>query len=428
MQVDLILTNIGQLATCSNGVGPRRGPALRDVGIISDAAIAIDEGRFVAVGPRVDVENSFTAPETIDCGGAAVCPGFVDPHTHLVFAGSRLDEFELKIQGSDYLDILAKGGGIISTVRSTRVASESELVRLSIPRLDRMLAAGTTTCEIKTGYGLDTETELKMLRVIAQLDLEHAIDIVPTFLAAHAVPPEFKERGDDYVNLICSEMLPAAWEWYEGSHLQRSRRPFFCDVFTERGAFDLQQSELILKKARDLGFRLKAHVDEFTNLGGARLAIGLGAVSVDHLDMMSEEEVAILARSETVGISTPTVNFSFGSSDFADARRLIDSGCAIALSTDFNPGSAPCPSPSMAMAIACRYQKLLPGEALNAVTLNAAHAIGMADTVGSIEKGKRAELLILDADDYRHLAYEFGSNLIRAVFKGGSQVAGVPLC
>jgi imidazolonepropionase len=394
---------------------------MQDVGPVADAAVAIADGRFVGVGSSGEILRKFVAAETIDAMGRAVCSGFVDPHTHVVFAGDRFDEFELKIKGADYMEILAGGGGIILTVKKTREASADELVELGLKRLDKMLANGTTTCEIKTGYGLDTETELKMLRVIAELDEAHAIDIVPTFLAAHAVPPEFKSNTSGYVDLICDEMLAAAWSWYEDSQFN-GRVRFFADVFCEKNAFDLEQSRRIFETARKLGFSLKAHVDEFTNLGGSKMSVEMEATSIDHLDAISDEEIELLARSNTVGIVTPTVNFNFGSSEFADARKLIDAGCAVALSTDYNPGSAPCPSQPMAMAIACRYQKLLPAEALNAATINAAHSIGLGATHGSIEKGKFADFLILNTADYRHVAYEFGGNLIGRVFKRGREI------
>ena len=421
MQVDLIIKNAGQLVTCASVGGPKRGPALRDVGLIKDGAVAIVNGRIAGVGTSARVATEYHTAGIIDARGKAVVPGFVDPHTHIVFGGNRLDEFELKIKGADYLEILAEGGGIISTVRKTREASIDALVSDGSKRLDRMLACGTTTCEIKTGYGLDTETELKMLAVIEKLDEAHSVEVVPTFLAAHAIPPEFKDDPDGYVDLICSDMLRAAWSWYTGSRF-KGRVPFFADVFCEKNAFDLDQSRRVLTTAKDLGFAVKAHVDEFTNLGGSRLAIELGATSIDHLDAISEDEVKLLANSNTIGVITPTVNFNFGSTEFADARKLIDSGCAIALSTDYNPGSAPCPSQPMAMAIACRYQKLLPAEALNAATINAAHAIGLGDKVGSIEKGKSADIVILDTSDYREIMYEFGRVPIATVLKRGQIV------
>jgi len=422
MKVDLVIGNIGELVTCAAGSKPKRGAAMWDVGIVEKGGIAVSDGRIAAVGKSEDILRDFQSDNVIDAERKVVGPGFVDPHTHIVFAGDRLDEFELKIKGADYLDILENGGGIISTVRETRAASLETLIKLGRKRLDKMLACGTTTAEIKTGYGLDTETELKMLRVIEELDKAHAIDIVPTFLAAHAIPPEFKDNANAYVDLICEEMLPKAWAWYTASHFPAKDSPFFADVFCERNAFDLAQTKRIFETAHSHGFQLKAHVDEFTNLGGSKLAMESNAVSIDHLDAISDNEISLLSQSKTVGIVTPAVNLNFGSPHFADARKLIDRGCAIALSTDYNPGSAPCPSQPMAMAIACRYQKLLPAEAFNAVTVNAAHAIGLGDKIGSLEVGKRADILILDTNDFREVAYEFGGNLVDRAFKSGEMV------
>ncbi len=419
MKADLVISNIGQLVTCSSGGKPKRGAEMLDVGVVENAAVAVIDGKIADFGWSRDILEKFEADNVMDAGGRAVCPGFVDPHTHIVFAGDRLNEFELKIKGADYLEILANGGGIISTVNQTRAASLEELIVQSLERLNKMLACGTTTAEVKTGYGLDTETELKMLQAIAELDRGHPIDLVPTFLGAHAIPVEFRENSEAYVDLICGEMLPRAWDWYQTTHFPVQKTPFFADVFCEKNAFDLGQSERILRTAKALWFGVKAHVDEFTNLGGSRLAIEMGACSIDHLDTISDEEIALLADSETIGIVTPTVNFNFGNTDFADARKLIDSGCAIALSTDYNPGSAPCPSQPVSMAIACRYQKLLPAEAMNAATINAAHAIGLGDRVGSIEVGKQADILILDTNDFRQCAYEFGGAITHHIIKKG---------
>ena len=416
---DLIIHNAGQLVTCASGGRPKRRAEMLDVGIIDDGAVAVAGGKIVGVGSSLEILRDFSSDEIVDADGRVVCPGFVDPHTHIVFAGDRLNEFELKIKGADYLEILANGGGIISTVQQTREASVESLVELSSERLDKMLACGTTTVEIKTGYGLDTATEMKMLAVIAELDKTHAATIVPTFLAAHAVPPEYKGNSEKYVNLICDTMLSEAWKWFTGSTFH-GRIPFFCDVFCENGAFTLAQSKKILETAKSLGFKLKAHVDEFTNLGGSRLAVEMGAVSIDHLDAISDDEVSRLAASKTVGVVIPTENFNSAKARFAPARKLVDAGCAVALSTDYNPGSAPCPSQPMAMAIACRYQKLLPSEAINAATINGAFAIGLGDRVGSIEVGKSADLLIADTRDYRDLAYEFGNSNISSVVKSGN--------
>ena len=421
MKADLIIANIGQLVTCASPNGPKRGTAMRDVGISENAAVVISEGMFACVGRSDQITAEFLAQDVIDVAGNVVCPGFVDPHTHIVYAGDRLDEFELKVQGADYLKILESGGGILSTVGKTREASLEELVAGGLKRLDKMLACGTTTCEIKTGYGLDTESELKMLRVIEELDKRHSVDIVPTFLAAHAVPREHKSNPNVYVNEICDTMLSEAWKWFVASDFH-GRVPFFCDVFCENGAFTLEQSRKILETARSLGFALKAHVDQYTNLGASKLALEAGAVSIDHLDVISDDEMALLAASDTVGVVIPTENFNAGKTQFAPARRMIDAGCTIALSTDYNPGSAPCPSQPMVMAIACRYQKLLPSEALNAATINAAHAVGLGESVGSIEKGKSADLVIFDCGDYRELAYEFGNSKVNLALKNGRRV------
>lgn len=422
VEADLLLINAAQLVTCASPDGPKRGVAMADVGIIPEGAVAIVDGKFVAVGPTAEILRTYDSAHVVDAIGSVICPGFVDPHTHIVYAGDRLNEFELKIKGAEYLEILANGGGIISTVASTREASVEVLASLARQRLDKMLACGTTTCEIKTGYGLDLETELRMLAVIADLDETDLVDISPTLLAAHTIPPEFSGNPDAYVDLICDEMLPLAWKWYEQSHFATKKIPFFCDVFTEKNAFDLSQSQRVVTTAKALGYGIKAHVDQFSNLGGTRMAVELGAVSVDHLDTISADEITLLAESETVGIVVPTENFNAGKTTFAPARKMIDAGCAIGISTDYNPGSAPCPSMPMAMAIACRYQKLLPAEALNAATINAAQALGRGGSHGSIEIGKNADLLILDFPDYRQLMYEFGGNPVRSIIKSGTLI------
>ena len=427
MKADLIIHNAGQLLTCALNGKPKRRDDMRDVGIIENGAVAVREGKIAAVGKTEEILREFESDVTIDAFGKVVSPGFVECHTHVVFAGNRLNEFEMKIKGADYMEILASGGGIISTVRQTREASLHDLIEQSRKRLDKMLALGVTTAEVKTGYGLDTETEFKILEAILELDRFHPVELLPTFLAAHAVPPEFRENADEYVDLICREMLPKLRDWREYCYIDPDRlnfeyaksKPFFVDVFCERNAFNLEQSRKALETAKSLGFKLKAHVDEFTNLGGARMAIELGATSIDHLDAISGEEIALLAASETIGVVTPTVNFNFGSTAFADARKLIDAGCAVALSTDYNPGSAPCPSLANAMAIACRYQKLLPSEAFNAATVNAAYAVAQGEKIGSIETGKQADILIFDTKDFREIAYEFGGNLIEKVIKKG---------
>jgi len=420
--VDLLIHSASQLVTCAGPDGPRRGEAMRDVGLLPDGAVAVGGGEIIAVGPTADLRARFSAAQTIDAAGKVVCPGFVDPHTHVVYAGDRVSEFEMRIQGATYMEIMHAGGGIVSTMRATRAASVEQLVAESRPRLDAMLSLGTTTIEVKTGYGLETAAELKMLHAIAALDAAHPADLVPTFLGAHAIPPEYKDRPDEYVALVIEEMLPRVAAWREKTQSETRLPQLFCDVFCEAGVFDRAQSRRVLEAGRKYGLQPKLHADEFENLGGVSLAVELDAVSVDHLDVTPPDEVRRLAQSGTVGVVLPAVNFNLGSTHFADARAMVDAGVAIALATDINPGSAPCPSMPLVMALACRYQRLLPAEALNAATLNAAHAIGLGDRVGSLEVGKQADILILDAPDYRHLAYRFGENLVRAVIKRGKVV------
>jgi imidazolonepropionase len=419
MNIDLLLHSAAQLVTCASPGGPKRGPRTRDVGVIPDGAVAVHAGRIVAVGPTAELRRRFQPAETIDATGTVVCPGLVDPHTHVVYAGDRADEFERRIRGATYLEIMAAGGGILSTVRATRAASAEQLVAESRARLDQMLRLGTTTAEAKTGYGLDLATELRQLEAIATLDASHDIDLVPTFLAAHALPPEYAGQPDAYIALVVEEMLPAAAAWHRESLFARRGVPLFVDVFCERGAFDAPQSRRVLEAGRALGMRVKAHVDEFADIGGLEMALALGATSVDHLDATGPAGIALLGASDAVAVVIPTVPFNLGGARFADARAMVDAGAAVALTTDINPGSAPCPSLPLAMAIACRYQRLLPAEALAAATINAAHAVGLGDRVGSLEPGKDADILIIDAPDYRHLAYQFGGNLVRTVLKRG---------
>ena len=417
--IDLLIHNAKQLVTCAGASGPKRGQAMQDVGLIDDGAIAIADGVIVATGPSTELRARYTARQTIDASQKVVCPGFVDCHTHLVFAGDRVNEFELRIKGATYLEIMAAGGGIVSTMHATRAATLEQLVAGARARLDEMLRLGTTTVEAKSGYGLDTATELKLMQAVDSLDRAHPIDLVPTFLGAHAIPPEYAGRVDDYVELVTREMTPAVAEWYRASHFNAAGVPLFADVFCERNAFDVPQSRRVLQAASEHGMYLKAHADEFTDLGGLEMALNLGATSVDHLDATGPSGMAHLAASSAIGVVLPAVNFNLGSAHFADARGLIDAGAALALSTDINPGSAPCPSLPLVMAIACRYQRLTPAEALNAVTLNAAHAVGLGQRLGSLEAGKQADVLIIDAPDYRHLAYHFGGNPVERVIKRG---------
>mgnify|MGYP000880171045 CR=1 FL=1 len=419
MKTDLVVKNAGQLVTVAgHSKKAKRGGDLGELAIISGGAVAVRDGLITAVGKTGAVMEQVELTgdgQIIDAGGKVVLPGLVDPHTHLVFAGSREDEFEMKIKGAAYLDILARGGGILSTVRSTRAADESELVRIGKKYLAEMLSQGTTTAEVKSGYGLTTDDELKQLRAIQALREGQPVELVATFLGAHAIPEEYKENPEAFVGLVIDEMLPA---------VSRAGLAECCDVFCEEGVFSVEQSRRILQAAQRRGFKLKIHADEITPLGGAELAAELGALSADHLVAITQKGIKKLAASQTVAVLLPATTFCLMGEKYAPAREMIDAGVAIALAGDFNPGSSPVNSLPVVMGIACRQLKLTPAEALAAVTINAAHAIGRAASVGSIEVGKKADLVIFDADDYRSIAYRFGTNLVKKVIKSGRLVVG----
>ncbi len=419
--VDLLVHSAGQLCvTPPQAGGPQRGAHLGELGLIEDGAVAIHAGRVVAAGLTHELACQYRAARAIDARGKVVCPGFVDPHTHLVWMGDRAAEFEQRIAGATYMEIMAAGGGIMSTVRATRDASVEELVAAMWPRLDRMLAHGATTVEVKTGYGLETGAEMRQLEAIVALDRSHPATLVPTFLGAHAVPAEYKGRADAYVDLVIHEMLPAVVEKSRALGLECLP---FCDAFCEIGAFDLAQSRRILEAARALGFPLKIHVDEFASLGGTRLAVELGATSADHLVTTSPEDIAALGAADTVAVSLPCTPFGLGHHDYTPARALLEAGAALALASDCNPGTAWNESMPFVIALACRYLRLTPAQALVAATLNAACALGLGDRVGSLAPGYAGDLLILDAPDYRHLGYRFGANPVAMVIKGGKVVA-----
>jgi imidazolonepropionase len=423
MQADLLIRNIGQLLTFAGPNGPRRGAQLREINLVAGGAVAIRDRRILAAGADRDVTVSYRARRVFDAGGRVVMPGFVDPHTHLPWSGERAVEFEMRVGGATYMQIMAAGGGIARTMNDTRRATLQSLVAETSSRLDRMMVHGTTTAEAKTGYGLDVAGELKQLDAIAELQSSHPMDLVPTFLGAHAVPPEYRDRPDAYVELLIQEMLPAIEaRWGQ----QRSRFdpgwPIFCDVFCEAGAFDLIQSRRILEAARVRGFGLKLHVDEFAPLGGTPLAVELGAVSADHIVSTPSQHLALLASSKTIGVALPGTPFGLAQREYTPARALIDQGGALALATDLNPGTCWCESMQFIVALACRYMNLLPAEALTAGTINAAYAIGLGERVGSLEPGKLADLLVLETDDYRAIGYRFGTNLVRTVIKRGEVV------
>jgi imidazolonepropionase len=414
MHADLLITHASQLLIIpAHDHGPQRGDQLGDLAIIEDGALAISNGAIVDRGPTVDLAAKYQADQTIDAGGRVVMPGFVDPHTHVVFAGDRANEFERRIAGATYMEIMNAGGGIMSTVRATRAASMDELVAQTRVRLDRMLQHGTTTAEAKTGYGLDTATELKMLEAILRLDAEHPIDLVPTFLGAHAIPAEYTGREDDYTDLVVNEMLPAV------SSFRLHPSSLFVDVFCEDGAFTLEQSRRILMRARELGFALKIHVDEFEPLGGTRLGVELGSISVDHVVSTPPDEIELLGRSDTIAVSLPGTPFGLAQRDYTPAKAILAVGGALAIATDLNPGTTWNESMQLIIALACRYLKLTQAQALAAATVNAAYAIGRGESIGSLELGKQADVLIMDVNDYRSIGYQYGTNLVRSVIKRG---------
>jgi imidazolonepropionase len=420
--IDLLIHSANQILTIA-GTAPKRGVTQAELSIIRNGALAIHGEKIVAIGDTLDLLALADAhTRKIDARGKIVLPGFCDAHTHLVFAGDRANEFDLRLQGATYLEIQKAGGGIMSTVRATRVASLDDLITQSRTRLDMMLAHGTTTAEVKTGYGLDTAAELKMLDAIAMLDAEHPIDLVPTFLGAHVVPAEYQGRADEYVDLIVNEMLPAIDERRTTKDERSSfvfRPPSFCDVFCDDGAFTLAQTRRILARAKELGFGLRVHADEFANLGAATLAAELGAASADHLMVTRRDEMRAMAQANVVAVLLPGTTFGLGKTNFADGRAFVEENVPVALGSDLNPGTCWCEAMPFILALACRYEKLTPAEAIVAATLNAAYSLRIADQVGSLTPGKLADVLIANVPDYRHLAYRFGTNPIETVIKRG---------
>ena len=416
MKVDLLIHSASQVLTLAGG--KQRGSELGRLGLIEDGAVAIVDGRIEAVGATEDMESAYEPVSTVHAPGQVVMPGFVDPHTHLVWAGDRADEFEARAAGATYMEILAQGGGILSTVRHTREAEKSVLVMQARQRLDRMLNHGTTTAEAKTGYGLDLDTELRMLDTILKLDEQGPVELAPTFLPAHAIPAG--EDADAYVDEICTTMLPALVDWWE-ERRGHAALPF-VDVFCEEGAFSVEQSRRVLKAAQELGFPLKIHSDEFAALGGTRLALELGAASADHLVHTSAEEIQMFGQSDTVAVALPGTPFGLAESEYSPGQEIIAANGILALATDLNPGTSWCESMQFVLSLATRYMGLTPAQAIAASTINSAAAIGRQDTVGSLEAGKQADLLILDVDDYRHLGYRFGTNLVQRVVKKGQIV------
>lgn len=411
----MLIYNASQLLTVAGG--PQRGRDLGRLEIIPNGAVLIENEKIVAVGGSQDLRARYPKQPTLDAGGKVVMPGFVDPHTHAIWAGDRSAEFEMRLQGKTYLEILAEGGGILSTVRATRAGALETLMAETRPRLWTMLNCGTTTAEVKTGYGLRTATELRMLQALLELDKEGPLEIAPTFLGAHAIAPEFRDRPNDYTALICNTMLPILKDWWP--HQAPYAEMPFVDVFCETGAFSLEQSRTILEQAQALGFPLKIHADEFDNLGGASLAADLGAASADHLVKTSAADIERLAHSNTVAVALPCTPFGLAEPHYTPAQDILEAGGLLALATDLNPGTAWCENMQFSIALGCRYLKLTPAQAIVAATINAAAAIKLAHKVGSLEPGKQADLLILSVSDYRHLGYRFGANLVQTVIKKG---------
>ncbi|MBM3181950.1 MAG: imidazolonepropionase [Chloroflexi bacterium] len=411
----MLIHSASQLLTLANG--PQRGKTLGTLGVVENGAVVIRDEKIIAVGATDELRNAYPDEPTLDAGHCVLMPGFVDPHTHLIWAGDRANEFEMKMGGMAYLDILAAGGGIISTVKATRDASMETLMAQTRPRILRMFVHGTTTAEAKTGYGLQTSTELLLLKALLALDDESPLDLVTTFLGAHAIPPEFKDNPQGYTDEVTNTMLPMLKEWW-GTHAPRLPLPF-VDVFCETNAFSLEQSRQILTQAGSLGFPLKIHADEFDNLGGAALAAELGAASADHLVVTSDADIAVLGKSDTVAVALPCTPFGLAEHHYTPAKKFIEANAMLALATDCNPGTSWNESMQFAVALACRYMKLTPAQAIAAATINAAHAIRRSDTIGSLEVGKQADMLILSVSDYRQVGYRYGTNLVRQVIKRG---------
>jgi imidazolonepropionase len=408
------IINIGQLVTLAGPARPRVGKELRDLAVIKDAALLIEEGRIVAAGTYADLVSDIPSiADIVDAGGLCVTPGFIDAHTHLVFAGNRAAEFEQRIAGATYQQIAASGGGILRTVALTRAADTDELLASTRRHRDWMLRCGTTTIEAKSGYGLDSATELRMLQVLAQLNIEGPSRIVPTLLAAHTVPPEYAGRRKEYVYWIAEELIPDV----VSAGLAR-----FCDAFCDDHAFTLDETRIVLSAAKRKGLRLRIHAEQFRPDTGAALAAELGAATADHLETITEETIHQLRIAAVQPVLLPGSVFALSRKQYPPARKMIDLELAVVLATDFNPGSSPICSMPFILSLACLEMGLLPAEALTAATINAAYSLDMGKTVGSLEPGKQADFLIHEFDDYRELAYFIAAPARPRVFIDGVEV------
>lgn len=417
MRVELLVKNIGQLVTFE-GTTALSGKAANEPQILENAWLAVAAGKIVAKGQAELPSDLDSATQVVDAGGRCVIPGLVDPHTHAVFAGNRAEEFARRLAGATYLEILASGGGILNTVSKTRAASAEDLLAQAQETLQLMLAHGTTTLEIKSGYGLDMPTELKQLEVIRSLSGQpHLPRIVATFLGAHALPPEYKDNREEFINLLCQEMIPQVAERGLAE---------FCDVFCEEGVFSVDESRRILEAGQRYGLKPKVHADEIVPLGGSGLAADLGAVSADHLCYASSENLAKMAEKQVVAVLLPGTSFMLRHQEDAPARKMLELGLPVALATDYNPGTCPVKSMQVMIGLACLRMRLTPAEALCAATLNAACAIERGAITGSLEPTKAADFLILDATSYVEIPYRFGENLVQTVYKDGQLVYQKP--
>jgi imidazolonepropionase len=408
----LAVLHASELVTLSGPKRPRIGTELSELGIIRDGGMLIRDGRIERVGQSDEIEKNAGDAEIVDAHSRVVMPGFVDAHTHLVFAGNRLDDFERRARGETYEQIAKAGGGIWSTVQKTRAASELDLLTQAKKHANWFLSCGTTTVEAKSGYGLTVEGELKLLRVMRQLKEEVPLEIVPTFLGAHAVPRELSP--DEYLDVVITEMLP---------RVNAEKLAEFCDVFCERGYFDIDQSRKILSAAKKVGLSLRGHVDQLTNSGGAKLMAEMGATTADHLEQTDEQGIAALKKANVQPVLLPGSVYALGSSRYPRAREMIEAGLAVVIATDFNPGSSPTPSMPMVLSLACTQMKMSAAEAITASTLNAAYSVNRGDKIGSLEPGKFANFVIFDCEDYRELAYWFGIPQTHSVYVRGKCVS-----
>src|SRR5262245_23810154 len=407
----LAVLHASELVTLSGPKRPRFGAELSEVGIVRDGGMIVRDGKIERVGPSDEIEKNLGDAEIVDARGCVVMPGFVDAHTHLVFAGNRLEDFERRSRGETYEQIAKAGGGIWSTVEKTRAASERDLLAQAKKHANWFLSCGTTTVEAKSGYGLTVKDELKILRVLRQLKEEVPLEIVPTFLGAHAVPR--KLSPDEYLDVVVTEMLP---------RVTAERLAEFCDVFCERGYFDIDQAHKILSAAKKLGLNLRGHVDQLTNSGGAKLMAEIGATTADHLEQTDEQGIAALKKANVQPVFLPGSVYALGSSRYPRAREMIEAGLSVVLATDFNPGSSPTPSMPMVLSLACTQMKMSPAEAVTASTVNAAYTVNRGDKIGSLESGKLANFVIFGCEDYRQLAYWFGVPQTDAVYVRGGCV------